>query len=360
MLSAGLAQDERAIYALRSIYEGMGYEKFKMSKFEEYDLYLENKSFLPTEGIVTFTDKYGRLMALKPDVTLSILKSMTDSEAQPSKLYYNENVYRFSRDIGDIREIMQVGLEYVGEISLYAKVEVLSLACESLAVLDSDYILDVSHMGLVMGLLEEARISERAVKTAVDCISSKSEHELRRVLRAECVSEDIIERLASLVSLGGETHAVLAKAEEIAIGERANKAVRKLKELFAVLEETCDITKIRLDFSIVNDMSYYNGIIFRGYVNGIPEGILAGGQYDTLVHRLTKCSGAIGYALYMNLLEHRREAEPEFDVDVLIICDSDDCAKTAAMRAKSLREEGKTVRVSPKIGKTRAREIIEL
>lgn len=358
MLTAGLGQDERAIYNLRSIYESLGYNKFKMSKFEEYDLYLENKNFLPTEGIVTFTDKYGRLMALKPDVTLSILKSMRGSTDEPCKLYYNENVYRFSRDIGDIREIMQVGLEYVGQVDLYAKIEVLGLACESLAELESDYILDISHMGLVMGLLEEAALSDKSQRTVISCISSKNEHELRRFLHSKNASDDIIERLSALISLGGDIENVLIKAEEIAKNETSMTAVAELRELFSALSQTTDISKLRLDFSIINDMSYYNGIIFRGYINGVAEGILAGGQYDTLVHKLSKCTGAIGFAVYLNLLENRREPEPEFDVDVLIVSNSNESAMQAANMAKQLRNKGKTVKVMPNVGKIRASETI--
>ena len=70
-----LRREEKAIFSLRNLYEQYGYKKYKMSKFEEYDLYLENKSFLPSQQVITFTDLSGKLMALKPDVTLSIAKN---------------------------------------------------------------------------------------------------------------------------------------------------------------------------------------------------------------------------------------------------------------------------------------------
>ncbi len=68
--------DERAGLRLRSLYHRHGYLPYRMSKFEPYDLYVRNKNFLVSEKILTFTDTDGRLMALKPDVTLSIVKKI--------------------------------------------------------------------------------------------------------------------------------------------------------------------------------------------------------------------------------------------------------------------------------------------
>ena len=92
-----LKQDESAVYRLRELYETYGYTRYKMSKFEEYDLYVRNKSFLVSDHVITFTDTNGKLMALKPDVTLSIIKNMQDRTGQVQKLFYNENVYRISK-----------------------------------------------------------------------------------------------------------------------------------------------------------------------------------------------------------------------------------------------------------------------
>ena len=69
-----LRNDEKAVYRLRELFGNYGYRRFKTGKFEEYELYAENKDFLSEDGILTFTDARGKLMALKPDVTLSIAK----------------------------------------------------------------------------------------------------------------------------------------------------------------------------------------------------------------------------------------------------------------------------------------------
>jgi ATP phosphoribosyltransferase regulatory subunit len=126
----GQTHSEQAVQRLRELYRSYGYIQYKMSKFEPYDLYVHNKSFLVSEDILTFTDADGRLMALKPDVTLSIVKNAKEG-AGLQKVYYSENVYRTSPMTRGFREIMQTGLECVGEMDLVAMGEVLSLAAEN-------------------------------------------------------------------------------------------------------------------------------------------------------------------------------------------------------------------------------------
>ena len=91
-----LRREERVLFKLRDLYRLSGYAQYKMGKFEEYDLYARNKDFLVSDGVITFTDTDGRLMALKPDVTLSIIKNTRDRENCVQKVYYSENVYRIS------------------------------------------------------------------------------------------------------------------------------------------------------------------------------------------------------------------------------------------------------------------------
>ena len=96
-----LKKEEQVIFSLRAIFEQFGYRKFKMSKFEEYDFYAENRSFLNSENILTFTGLDGKLLALKPDVTLSIVENTRGSREAAERVYYNENVYRARRGAGE-------------------------------------------------------------------------------------------------------------------------------------------------------------------------------------------------------------------------------------------------------------------
>ena len=138
--------EQQAAAALKALYADFGYTPFKMSRFEEYDLYVRNKEFLVSDRIITFSAPDGKLLAMKPDVTLSIVKNAPQTGVQ--KVYYRENVYR------DFREIMQAGLECVGCLDDYDIGEVAVLAAKSLALLGGDFVLNLSHMGLIEAVLE--------------------------------------------------------------------------------------------------------------------------------------------------------------------------------------------------------------
>ena len=148
-----LRREERIVFGLRALYSKYGYRPYRMSKFEEYDLYAGNRSFLPSGGVITFTDTNGRLMALKPDVTLSIAKNLGGGpDSTPEKLYYDESVYRAPDSGLGFQEITQAGLEYLGPVDGYVMGEVAMLAARSLGEISPDWVLDLSHMGYLCAL----------------------------------------------------------------------------------------------------------------------------------------------------------------------------------------------------------------
>jgi ATP phosphoribosyltransferase regulatory subunit len=148
-----------------------------MNKFEEYDLYARNKDFLISDSIITFTDRSGKLMALKPDVTLSIVKNTADT-GSVQKLYYNENVYRVSKGSGVFREMLQVGLECLGRIDDYAIFEVLLLAAKSLLSISQLCVLDISHLALVTQLLDAMAIPRETHANLFSAMSEKNLHDI--------------------------------------------------------------------------------------------------------------------------------------------------------------------------------------
>jgi len=204
-----LTYDEQITLELRKLYKSFGYTPYKMSRFEEYELYARNKAFLPSGDILTFTGISGKLMALRPDVTLSIVKNAI-SDGKLKKLYYNENIYR--SDGIEYKEQMQVGLECIGELDAAKVNEVLKLAQQSL----------------------------------------------------------------DIIADGRKTH-----LDILHTGKEAEK----------------------------NDLTYYDDLTFQGYIEGIPVKVLSGGRYDELLRKFGKKGGAIGFAVYLDLLEKHDLAE---------------------------------------------------
>ena len=290
---------EMVMFRLRSLYSRRGYTRFKMNKFEEYDLYADNREFLVSDRVLTFTDGNGKLMALKTDVTLSIVKSSRDDGQSLQKLYYNENVYRAGKD-GAYRELMQVGLECIGAVEETCIAEVLELAAESLRTIAEDCILNISHMGLLLDMIRTIGIPESRQDVALEYIGEKNIHELSVLCRSCGVVEEKISKLQQLVSLNAKPEQVLPKVQALLEGTVDTEAVQNLIVVTAALAGTEAGKILRCDFSAVDDPHYYNGILFKGFVQGLPVSILSGGQYDNLMKKMNRKSRAVGFAVYVD------------------------------------------------------------
>ena len=332
--------EETVAFGLRALYRGRGYTCFKMSKFEEYDLYVRNKDFLVSEGIITFTDTNGRLLALKPDVTLSIVKnSRTDAGVQ--RWYYNENVYRVSESTHAYRELLQTGLECIGPLDRHQLCEVLSLAAESLALISPDCLLTVSHLGLLSSLLAAPPLA--AVKQSVlACIGQKNLQGAAQLCRQAGADEDRLQALLQLAGLRGGADEVLpALAAVCPAGTPEGEALAELTDAVRAVEAVNGIA-LRLDGSLVGDMRYYNGLIFQGYIKGLPAPVLSGGQYDPLLRRMGKTGRAIGFAVYLDQLE-RMDHRQDFDVDTVLLYDPADDPGAVLAVARQLTGQGYSV-----------------
>lgn len=356
-----LRREERAIFDLRNLYEQYGYKKYKMSKFEEYDLYLENKSFLPSQQVITFTDLSGKLVALKPDVTLSIAKNAPSEPQELEKLYYNENVYRTPHGSNEYREIMQVGLECLGDIDLYTEAEVVLLACKSLIKLSDESQMVVSDMGFVSGLLESCNLSRSLEEKILKCIGHKNSHEIVRLCETSKVSADLTDALTSLTSLYGGFSETLEKAQKLVINEKMRASLNQLQELAGILLSEPESSRMKLDFCVINDLSYYNGLIFQGFIGGVPTAILSGGRYDNLMEKLGKKTQAIGFAVYADQLERCDTDTERFDVDVLLTYELGVDVSKLTAAVKMLTANGTRVRVQKtKSDRLRYKQLLKL
>lgn len=295
-----LLPSERAVYALRSLYLNAGYRRYKVSKFEEYDLYAENKSFLSDKSILTFTDTDGRLMALKPDITLSIIKNTKDTSGT-QKVFYNEYVYRGGT--GGFKEIMQTGLECIGDIDARLASEVISLAYQSLERIGDSFLLDISHMGFVTGLIDEITNDSSRRWQLMSAVGAKSTDAVKELCRKSDADEKTEKALCQICSMYGPAREILEKSRALAINGAMRTALCELEAIADDMERRGLSDKLRIDFSILNDTNYYNGIIFKGFIDGIAQSVLSGGRYDSLLEKLGKSSGAIGFAVYLDSLD---------------------------------------------------------
>ena len=294
-----LSFQERVIFTLRELYRNCGYTQYKMSKFEEYDLYAQNKDFLISDRVITFTDTNGKLMALKPDVTLSIIKNMKDQPNGVQKIFYNENVYRISKSNQTYKEHMQIGLECIGKIGTGDISQVITLAARSLKNIAENCMLEITNLNLLTSVIDSLDISKSERAELLKCVEEKNAAGLYKL----DIPQDTAGILSLLISTSGSASQVLPQLTQQLSGLCDTSALSQLSDILASIEDPQIRDMLQIDFSVVSDLNYYNGIVFKGFVEGVPSAVLSGGQYDKLMQKMKRSSGAVGFAVYMDMLD---------------------------------------------------------
>ena len=317
-LSLDLLQPkERASFGLRALYEGAGCRKYHMGQFEEYALYQENQSFLPSRQVITFTDLDGRLLALKPDVTLSIAKSAQPAPGETKRFYYSENVYRPAAESRTFKEIAQMGVEFLGRVGESETGQAVALAVRSLEWLSESmgpaWRLEVGHMGYLSGLMDALKVPEAARQGMLARLRARNSHELRAAALAAGLDREGAGALAALLELCGPAAAVLPRAEKACCNGAMRAAVAELRAAVAGAGQG-----VQIDLSLSGEMEYYNGLIFQGYLQGAPRPVLRGGRYDLLARKFTPGAGAVGFAVYLDELDRLAPAPAEPSAPVLL------------------------------------------
>lgn len=324
---------------LNDLYESYGYRKFKISKFEPYDLYADNRDFLKSSQLITFTDLDGSLLALKPDVTLSIVKSNGGGE---EKVYYNETVYRPKEN--HYREILQAGVERIGKIDVFSEAEIIALAAKSIQLISDRFVIRLSDAAFLGELFQVFGISPSTREELLLMFSMKNTSGVDEMVKDGRLTQASADSIRQLIDLYLPFEEGVEEIRKYAFSNTSMEMVQHLSELSKVLKAYGVLDSIYLDFSLVNSMDYYNGILFQGAVAEIPFTILTGGRYDRLPEKMGKKEGAIGFALDLDLVGNYLSKPKTYDVDDLIVYPEDTDPAALARTVEGLIEKGHKVR----------------
>jgi ATP phosphoribosyltransferase regulatory subunit len=176
----------------------------------------------------------------------------------------------------------------------------------------------------------------------VKFISEKNTHELTALCQQCGIEQDQIDILRWLVSTGGSPAAVLPQLKEKLTGLVKAETLNRFENILSALG---DEAFIRIDFSVVDDIHYYNGIVFKGFVRGLPGSVLSGGQYDKLMRKMNRTDRAVGFAVYTDLLDRLEEPTPEYDVDTVLLYDDTTSLAAIRQQAQALTAQGLSVMV---------------
>lgn len=287
---------------LTGLFQDRGYEEISTPEVEYYDLFLQSGNPIPQETMLKIVDRSGKLMVMRPDCTTPIARVVSTKlrgMPLPQRLYYNETVFRSpTAHRGGSSEIPQCGIELLGECGVAADVEAVSLAVEALrAVCPQGFTVELGHAGLFRALAGGLALSDTQTEELRGLIEGKYFAALDDFL-APFRGRPGWEALSRLPRLfGGEE--VLDEAETLT-GPR--EEVRYLRELGAALKAVGCGDYIRFDLGQVHQIDYYTGVVFRGYARGAGAPVLSGGRYDNLLGAFGRPAGAVGFAVYVDLV----------------------------------------------------------
>lgn len=299
-----LSAKEGISLALEELYHMFGYTKYKVNRFEEYSFYMEQANFLSDKRLLTFTDAHGKLMALKPDITMGIVKNSLKSQEPRHKIYYNESVFRIPQGEDEFKEIHQVGVEYIGEPSEYQILEMLNLVVRGLEFISEDYRLCVSNTALLLLLLEELKVNPQQKEQIILYLSQKNSHDLQKYLKEEGFSPEGRKALEALQNLPVMMTDGISVMRILFTGSRYEKALNEFLVTLKNLQQIIPEDNLHLDFSHIPSTEYYQGLVFSGYIEGLAMPVLSGGRYDKLIQQMgsdKEC--ALGFAVDLSAVE---------------------------------------------------------
>ena len=322
-----MSKKDLVLLNIRKMYDSYGYKKISLPSFEEYDLYNENKDFID-RNVLTVMSPNGKLLALRPDITLSVAKKVSkDQSLKYSKIYYQENTYNLTKYVG-YEEDEQLGIELIGKESTFFDFEIINLAVKSLDIINKKSMIAVSHAGFISSIFENFDLEYEIKEQIFDCINRKNSHDIQKTLENnKHISENVKKLIYKIPELSGNLENIEKELLKYEINENTKKILFELKQLNSLLLKFHKKSKIIFDFSIVKNLNYYNGIILQGYIEGFPNVILTGGRYDKLFEKFGVDTGAVGFAILTDGLKGYYKDENKNDFEVLIVYDNSDFGK---------------------------------
>ena len=338
-----MSKKDLVLLDIRKMYDLYGYKRISLPSFEEYDLYNENKDFID-RNILTVMSPNGKLLALRPDITLSVAKKISkDQSLKYSKIYYQENTYNLTKYTG-YEEDKQLGIELIGKESVFLDFEIVDLAVKSLDIINEKSLIVLSHAGFISSIFDNLNLEYEVKEEIFDCINKKNSHDIKKILENnKFVSENVKELIYKIPELSGDLDDITKELSKYGINDNIKKILLELKQLNNLLLKFHKRSKIVFDFSVIKNLNYYNGIILQGYIEGFPNVILTGGRYDRLFEKFGVDTGAVGFAILTDSLKGYYKDEDKNDFEILIAYDDSNFEKLVEF-VNDFQEKGLRVR----------------
>lgn len=287
-----------------SIFEKWGYKEVITPTLEFYETFNHDSQSLREEDMYKFFDNRGRILVLRPDMTIPIARvvetKLKDTEL-PIKLRYTSNVFRVHASLGGKRnEYTDCGVELIGLEDSKSDLEILVLALEALKKLGlKDFKLEIGNIGFFNGAFKTLEIDQEYKEVIAQFIEDKNLKNLEDFLSGLDIKEEYKIFFNKLPWMFGNKK-VLEEAKKLAFNDDIKENLEYLEELYSQLEALGYGENVTFDLGMVPRLNYYTGIIFRGYGEGVGNTLLRGGRYDNLINASKEYVPAIGFSIDIN------------------------------------------------------------
>lgn len=291
---------------IKKVFHLYGYHDIQTPTFEYYDVFRKEIGTTPAKELYRFFDKEGNTLALRPDITPSVARAAATlyaEETLPIRLCYTGNTFvNHSNYQGRLREVTQMGAEYIGDDSTEADAEMLALAIETMKSIGvKEFQLTVGNVDFLKSLFEDAVLDEDAAERVMELINNRNFFGVEEYLEVVSISRSTKEAFSSLNTLVGGVE-VLEKARNIAPNSTGIRAIKRLEKIYQLLKLYGVEKYVTFDLGMTGIHGYYTGIIFRGYTYGTGDAIIKGGRYDQLLEKFGKNSPSIGFVIVIDEL----------------------------------------------------------
>ncbi|KUO71123.1 MAG: hypothetical protein APF77_23725 [Clostridia bacterium BRH_c25] len=299
---------------LQHYMQSCGFCRIETPLFEYHELFSGDISPVDDESIIKTIDRDGRVIVLRPDMTIPtvrVVATKLKEQQKPLKLFYMGNVYRADkkkRRAG--REFSQVGAEIFGCSGKWLDIEIISMAKESLREAGvSDYKIDIGHAGIIKGIFEELPLQEEKKAYISSLISEKNLVELEREVAGLPIESRYKEIICKLPCFFGRPEDIFKRMDEIIINETVKESADYLLEICERCKDMGLESNLIIDAGMTGNMKYYTGLIFKTYAQGTSDVVISGGRYDDLLEELGINTTAAGFAIYVDSMIEAAEME---------------------------------------------------
>jgi len=335
---------------IRELFRKGGYRELETSSIEFYDVFSNDIGLVSQESMFKFFDQQGRILVLKPDATIPAARvAATKYSLQdfPLRLSYIGNTFRYNESGGGKqREFTVAGVEIMGVAAPDADAEVIAMAAETIRCGGlENFQIDIGQINFFKGLMEESGLPEADIENLRILIDRKDFIGIEELVRAHRLDSDISKLILSLPKPIGNID-TLDRIQSMTRNAKSLEALENLHQVLDILDDYGLSKYISIDLGMVYDMTFYTGIIFKGYTYDLGFPILRGGRYDSLVGKFGRDMPATGFSLGVNMLMTAMEKQglltEKITIDTAVTYTTEG-RKTAFQLCSELRKQGLVV-----------------